>query len=500
MQNINQKLSRYQTASVIKYPMDVDPSTAFRYCENNCLPSAPNNAEFSKPFPEGINVSNTLGDGIGTESFAPRTLQEKVELIHQEHIPYVMMNGPTEIPLSKVINNNQNYTFPNQEYVGVQSKRSAIPSVIAPPSHAEEYWKTNDFLVRSGINSETVIDLTRSGYLMHENNDISNVIEPFEQNENMSKKTIVMEHDPKTGSINMVDNTDMVKNGTIIENFNNDTDDNVEYNYTSNLQKSQPNTIEVPPEQCTSTNNSIPSFQTGTGCKKELLTVVPPIPDTINQPYGYNADQLVVSNIPGNLPVGYLDKEPVFNEFNKEIFTTSIQPNVHSRTQVIEPINSNIGVSFTQQFEPVECEQTQNGGVVFVQKDPRIQPIYQKVDITPDGPNESNVYDPRFTGYGTNYRSYIDNVTGQPRFYYDDVTVHRQNNYLTRNKIDFTDFGPSNNNINQKYTNSQIRTMAQDTFADKTIDFRTDMQSKLLRKANVNAWQQKLAPLNPGGI
>ena len=66
MQNINQKLSRYQTASVIKYPMDVDPSTAFRYCENNCLRSAPNNAEFSKPFPDGINVSNTLGDGIGT--------------------------------------------------------------------------------------------------------------------------------------------------------------------------------------------------------------------------------------------------------------------------------------------------------------------------------------------------------------------------------------------------------------------------------------------------
>ena len=33
-----------------------------------------------------------------------------------------------------------------------------------------------------------------------------------------------------------------------------------------------------------------------------------------------------------------------------------------------------------------------------------------------NGPNESNVYDPRFTGYGTNYRTYIESVTGQPRF------------------------------------------------------------------------------------
>ena len=112
-------------------------------------------------------------------------------------------------------------------------------------------------------------------------------------------------------------------------------------------------------------------------------------------------------------------------------------------------MNSNIGISFAQQFEPIDCEKDCNGGVTFVQKDSRIIPVHQKVEVTKNGPDESNVYDPRFTGYGTNYRSYIDNVTGQPRFYYDDVMVHRQNNYLTRNKIDFTSFGPQINDINQ---------------------------------------------------
>ena len=35
----------------------------------------------------------------------------------------------------------------------------------------------------------------------------------------------------------------------------------------------------------------------------------------------------------------------------------------------------------------------------------------------------ANVYDPRFTGYGTSYRAYNEPVTGQTRFYYDDVNA-----------------------------------------------------------------------------
>ena len=74
--------------------------------------------------------------------------------------------------------------------------------------------------------------------------------------------------------------------------------------------------------------------------------------------------------------------------------------------------------------------------------------------------------------------------------------VHRQNNYVTRNKIDFTDFGPKNNQINQQHTNAEIRKLAQNAFTDNAINFRTELQTRLLRKVNVNAWQQKVAPIN----
>ena len=252
----------------------------------------------------------------------------------------------------------------------------------------------------------------------------------------------------------------------------------------------------APPSQCSTNNYDI---EATTPCKKELVTVGPAREEMINMPYGYNADQLEISNLPGNLPTGMIQRNPVFNTYNKYIFTTTIQPGVYSRTEVVEPLNSNIGISFPQQFQPVECEKTGANGVTFVQKDSRITPINQVVNITPPGPDESNVYDPRFTGYGTNYRSYIDEVTGQPRFYYDDVMVHRQNNYITRNKLDFTDFGRRNNEIDQQYSNSQIRNLAQNSYTDNALDFRTELQSRLLRKVNVNSWQQKVAPISLGG-
>ena len=45
--------------------------------------------------------------------------------------------------------------------------------------------------------------------------------------------------------------------------------------------------------------------------------------------------------------------------------------------------------------------------------------------------NQANIYDPRF-GYGTGYRSYIDETTGQPRFYYDDIDAITKPNYIVK--------------------------------------------------------------------
>jgi hypothetical protein len=533
MQNTIHKTSKYQKADTIKYPIQIDPATAYQFCEDESCKTNRNYVEdIFTTAPYNLNVSNQVGNGIGTESFQPKTLQEKIELIHQQKVPYVDARNapPAPIPLSDIINDNADYTFQNKQLSGGPSARSAIPAVIAPPSHSEEYWKTNDFLVRSGINSETVTDLTRSGYLVQsdQNDDSTKVIEPYTKSNKHPSQIDTMSvnamYDIKTGetrvqgpgNVTLIDNlnddhshnhTDdsleqithvNIKNGIAIENYKPpcNSSEQLDYKYTTNLQQQGPSTVMAPPSQCSTNNYDIEATKP---CKKELVTVAPAKEEMINMPYGYNADQLEISNLPSNLPTGMIQRNPVFNTYNKDIFTTTIQPGVYSRTEVVEPLNSNIGISFPQQFQPVECEKTGANGVTFVQKDSRITPINQVVNITPPGPDESNVYDPRFTGYGTNYRSYIDDVTGQPRFYYDDVMVHRQNNYITRNKLDFTDFGRRNNEIDQQYSNSEIRNLAQNTYTDEALGFRTELQSRLLRKVNVNSWQQKVAPISLGG-
>ena len=226
-----------------------------------------------------------------------------------------------------------------------------------------------------------------------------------------------------------------------------------------------------------------------------LVTVGPNYPGMVNTPYGYYPDQLSTSNIPNNLPISEIQKSDVFNQYNKDTFTSIIQPGVYTRTEVVEPINSNMGITFTQQFEPTSVSKIDDN-VEIIQKDPRLIDVNQTVEIIQQKPNESNVYDPRFTGYGTNYRHYIDNVTGQPRFFYDDVMVHRQNNFVSNNKLDWTNFGIKNNHMNSNYTNNEIRNLAQQAFTDDTINFRTELQSKLLRKKHTDAWQQKIAPIH----
>ena len=113
-------------------------------------------------------------------------------------------------------------------------------------------------------------------------------------------------------------------------------------------------------------------------------------------------------------------------------------------------------------------------------------------------PVESNVYDPRFYSYGTSYRAYNDRLTGQPRFYYDDIDVQRRPNYVTRNNIDFTDYGTKTGPMEpQQFTNqNNVRTLAGKTFLNNELHFRTDMQERLMRKAHKNAWQQRQAPIH----
>ena len=189
-------------------------------------------------------------------------------------------------------------------------------------------------------------------------------------------------------------------------------------------------------------------------------------------------------------------------QYNKNLFTQIIEPGVYSINQVNEPINSNIGISFTQQFEPMTYSNTQDG-ILYTEHDPRImEPLPEEVPV--ETVNEANVYDPRFTGYGTSYRSYIDKQLGQPRFIYDDVNAIRMPNYLVRSKIDFEPYAdsygpmkagqPDGNNLT-----ANIREMAQDSWIKNSNQFRDDIMVSAMRKRNGEMWQNRMYPKSTSG-
>lgn len=216
--------------------------------------------------------------------------------------------------------------------------------------------------------------------------------------------------------------------------------------------------------------------------------------NSIDKDMGYSKTQFAESGFPNNLPQGNCGRDPLLKEYNDNLFTQTVQPGVYYRDDIIEPINSNIGISFQQQFLPRTFKEVENG-LLIEDHDPNFAPELPKV-IRPSRPDAANIYDPRFTGYGTSYRNYVDPVTGQPRFPYDDINAKRMPSYIVRSKIDTHNFADTYDSVqNAGLALNDIRGKAQGAFIDDTTSHRDDIMSKLMRKTNAEAWQRRSAPI-----
>lgn len=213
-------------------------------------------------------------------------------------------------------------------------------------------------------------------------------------------------------------------------------------------------------------------------------------------------------NYPTNYPLplyGCADNK-ANQEHYQNAFYTSLGPDTGIQTGVIQPdsTSSNLGISYTQQNVPGEWT-NEASSVRYREFDPLQAPASASTDSLSSGPapystfDRSNFYDPRFTGYGTSYRSYVDEMTGQPRFFYDDIEAHTQPNYLCRSNIDFAKFssgyGPYADPDLTSDNGLTVREKAQDIFTQDTLFQRNDMQRHLMRKNAHREWQLKLAPL-----
>lgn len=344
-----------------------------------------------------------------------------------------------------------NFTTPNQFLHGPPNPKTLIAPVIVPQSHRLDYWKANNLVNHSAINSQSQEEAYQSGFVESTccGNTGTDYLIPQKCNRKSAKK------------------------------------------YEINCDKKKKK-----PKKCCCCDEDEKE-------KEELefpYDLSNNFHGTVNKSCGYNPEQLFTSGLPVNYPAGNCEKDPALKEYNENLYTQTIEPGIYYRNQVNEPINSNIGISFTQQFNPTTCNTDEDGNVLFTEHDPllfsedMIEPIVEGVDI-------SNVYDPRHSGYGTSYRSYNFDKLGQTRFMYDDVNAIRMPNYISRSNIDNQPFAdhygplPRNGAMGNEF-HSKIRSLANDAFSRSTIEFRTGLQESLMRKRNSEMWQLRKAPIN----
>ena len=417
-------------------------------------------ASYNNPKPNYVIVNQNI-QNIQPDT-KPKQFSTPMYLYENETKNNVILNTPSSYILgSKDINMDDEYNKPgyvskNQLLTGKVNPRTLIAPVIAPPIADLDYWKTNNLVTHSSINDQKQTDVYLSGY---------QVTTDCHESDNLFSK-----------DYNFKDYSS--KPQTYIQRSN---------SYASNRKK----------------NNSKPIdnlSQVKENFEKYPYMIVPNEAGQINTSCGYDSKQLKVG-LPSNLKFGNCAKDPTFKNYNDNLFTQTIQPGVYTRSEINEPINSNIGISFDQQFPPTTYE-IDDDNILYTEHDPRVfdSSVFEDAKITEDsGVNAANVYDPRFSGYGTSYRSYNDDNIGQTRFYYDDIDSVRMPNYISRSNIDFAlfadSYGPMKNQ-NGNVNTADIKKLAEQQFLDSTLEFRTGMQERLMRKTNANAWQQRLAPIS----
>ena len=338
----------------------------------------------------------------------------------------------------------------HKKITGDANPKTKIMPIIAPRSHDLSYWKATNLTNHSAINKESQVDSYYSGV-----------------------KETDCNHNEIYNSLNISEYP---------QEHNNDTFEN--YN--------------TPPYKINYPNDLA----------------------SINTSCGYDQFQVKDYGLPSNFPGKKCDRNEYMKNYNENLYTHTIQPGIYTRSDIIEPINSNIGISFNQQFPTVTfTKNKQNGTTNYTEHDPIMfnqntdnntehDPIMfnQNTDnnLHIQSVSETDIYDPRFNGYGTSYRAYEDEFIGQTRFYYDDINAVRMPNYITRSNIDNLPFADKYGPIPEGHSNGNsntcnMRKLANNGFLNSALQHRADISQKLMRKRNNELSQRRQAPIRTGG-
>lgn len=395
------------------------------------------------------------------------------------------------------------YVSNSQKLVGGANPKTHIAPIVAPPMYEWNYWKDNDFVVPSIINERASQDFYGSGYYTSPDkpkNTKKDDQPAYKINSSILRNDPLL-NNPSINQpiLNKNNKSQTVEHFTYLDHVPRETVEHFTY-VSSEPEKKGCRSCSLPEpvqssqllsQQSKLTNGDFKKFEQKTGEEKRVRYT-----GDVNEASGYDETNLFY-NLPSNYPSTNCQRNRSVAGVNDEIFTSIVTPGVYYKNQIIEPIDSNIGISFEQQIPPRKVTK-ENGDILYTAMDPK---LYTPVSEPPqplDVASNYDVYDPRSFGYGTSYRGYTDKMTGQPRFYYDDVESVRRPNYITRTNIDHLKnvdtYGPIRDDDDTRMNNETIRETVETAFSEQTLDFRTDMMTRLMRKRNAEMWQLRMAP------
>lgn len=207
---------------------------------------------------------------------------------------------------------------------------------------------------------------------------------------------------------------------------------------------------------------------------------------------GYNPENVKVF-APVNIALSEEDKKNP--NYNDDIYTQYLQPNIYTRPQVEQFPVWNMGISFQEPIYPVSKEKTQYGDM-YVERDPNIP--YEDSVIEPDpyadDVTQDEIYDPRLTGYGSQSRAYIEPKTGQPRYMYKDIDAARNSNFFVRSNVDHLPFAQQTG-LMKDVIDTNIYKAADAAYIDQNSQFRVGLQQSLMSKRNAELGQLKQFPM-----
>lgn len=369
---------------------------------------------------------NTMNDTI-IEKFQSRpNVSRNAEYKKKADFSCIQKRDTVFLPQQNLDIPNSRISVRNKTLSGTANPKTLQqPVIVAPPSDIS-YWKKNDTVTHSSINTPGTEDLYRSGYISVSHDKVSSE-NPLHEFQNQHREHPDFQN--------------------ICENF--------EYKRRGSKRY-----------------------------KKRYLN-----PNTgVHKSCGYDENNLKY-NIPVNkFNNGKIQQHDTFSEYNDNMYTHTVMPGTYVKSTHSDPIQSNLGISYIGKRRHLEPQ-----GDVFVESETS---VIEPLEPCSSGVDPSDVYDPRHTGYGTSYRSYVDKKLGQPKFYYDDINSARMPNYITRSKVDFIDGCDTYGQ--QKDSAQNIRKVVHQNYLDGVMKQRHDIQNNFMRKYKDRFMQLREMPLRSG--